>query len=844
MSEIKRLVFHLLPNAHIDPVWLWDWREGLNEGLITVRTILDLMDEHPRLTFMRGESAIYEHIQKTDPVVFNRIRARIEEGRWDVVGGTVIQPDTNLASTEILCRQFERGLSYFEKNLGVRPTVAWQADSFGHTPGLPNILSAFGMRGFSFTRPQQNEFPLDTPAFWWEGDWSNRILCYRQHWMWYCSDRSNLLETLDHTLQEARKTDLVHVGVLFGLGNHGGGPTRRHLQEVELWSQQHPEVEVVYDTLHGFFETLEAEIAVKKARPILKGELGYCLRGCYSSVQKFKSLYRKGEAQVANAEITRSVIGTAIPGPSTDLTEAWDALLFNAFHDILPGTSIERAMEEQTAWVGLALHRSLQAKFQALNHLAALVDSSVPPPQQPDLPKDVPVLLWNALPRPFKGLIEAEVPLDYRPVSLFRDRAEELPVVVYDHAGAAIPFQVIQTEHTSMPEVPWRRRVAVPVEIPAWGWTVLQVGWRQKAIENGFPSICSSQQQPAPQITNGDWSVAVIDNQVSISRGGNNFFSGDRHFELRVVEDPWGSWGGLHEEKESYNLETLKEQWTLAQSEVLESGPLRAKLWTRWKGENSWIDLTFSTAADSPALTIEGRLLWNERCARLKLVLPCDGEFVYDMPGGKSRREAEGQVPGGRWVIRSSPDDSIGFASDVLSDFDATPDELRITLARASRYACDPTYAPTEKNWEPVVDCGELKFQFCLFGRDANADHITDTLLSPPAAVIAPSQKGPWQRQGSLGKITPESVQLLTIEKLDTERMSVRLQNRDTRPADVTLSLGGATLQLGKIEPLQIRTFLLEIDNSKNRLDFPEEETDDVWSSQQKDHKTLTTVMS
>ncbi len=809
----RRFVFHLLPNAHLDPVWLWDWREGLNEGLITVRTILELMDENPSLTFMRGESAIYEHIQKTDPTVFRQIRDRIEEGRWDVVGGTVIQPDTNLASTEILCRQYERGLQYFEKNLGVRPTVAWQADSFGHTPGLPNILSAFGMKGFSFTRPQQNEFPLNSPAFWWEGDWRNRILCYRQHWMWYCSDRGNLIETLDHTLKEAAATDLVHVGVLFGLGNHGGGPTRRHLREIAQWGHQHPEVELKYDTLHGFFETLEEEITAKEV-PVLQGELGYCLRGCYSSVQKFKSLYRKTEASVAQAEITRSVIGSALPGPAVDLTEAWDTLLFNSFHDILPGSSIERAMEEQTAWVGLAMHRSLQAKFQALNQLAAKVDSSVPAPAEPDLPRDVPVLVWNAQPRPYQGLTEVEVPLDYRPISLFRDRAHECPVIAFDQAGQPLPFQVVPTEHTSMPEVPWRRRLVVPVDIPAWGWTIVQVGWRKTPVENPAEPLCTAVTQPSPCISNGEWAVSVEDERLHIARHGKNFLGREGGFELRTVEDPYGSWGGLHEEKDSYLLENVRETWRIAQSEVLESGPLRAKLWTRWKAGDSWIDLTFSIEANSPTLTVEGRLLWNERCARLKMVLPCEGAMEYDMPGGKSQREVDGQVPGGRWTVRSLAGESLGFASDVLSDFDATPDELRITLARASRYACDPTYGRGEKIWEPVVDCGELKFRCALFGADAEAESVAADLLSPPTAVIAPARPGSWPREGSLGRISPDCVQLLSLEALDKKHLNLRLQNRGDSPAHVVLQLGDATIQLGKVQPLQIRTFLLEKDRA------------------------------
>ena len=91
--------FHLLANAHLDPVWLWDWKEGLNEGLITCRAVLDLMDEYPELTFSRGEASVYEHIERYDPETFGRIRLQIASGRWDVVGGNYVQPDTNLPAT-------------------------------------------------------------------------------------------------------------------------------------------------------------------------------------------------------------------------------------------------------------------------------------------------------------------------------------------------------------------------------------------------------------------------------------------------------------------------------------------------------------------------------------------------------------------------------------------------------------------------------------------------------------------------------------------------------------------------------------------------------------------------
>ncbi|MGB8355721.1 MAG: hypothetical protein WCD79_17610 [Chthoniobacteraceae bacterium] len=818
MSDTKHLVFHLLPNAHLDPVWLWDWREGLNEGIKTVRTVLELMDEFSDLTFIRGESAIYEHVQKYDPASFKKIKARTEEGRWDVVGGTVIQPDTNLASTEVLCREFERGLNYFKKNLGVRPVVAWQADSFGHSAGLPNILSAFGMESFAFTRPQQKQMPLSMPAFWWKGDWGNKILSYRQYWSCYCSERDNMPATLDGTLKEAENQDFVHVGVLFGLGNHGGGPTRRHLHDIKQWQNDHPNVEVRFSTLHGFFAELKKEISSKPedAVPSITGELGFCLRGCYSSVQRFKSLYRNGESRVAEAEITKSVIGTSTGMVGPDLLEAWDALLFNAFHDILPGSSIERAFEEQTAWMGLAIHRASEAKFAALNQLASLVDTSVPAARRPDVATDVPVLLWNPLPRPFTGLVEVEAALDYRPIWDFKGRDHELPVVVYDYTGKKMQCQVIKTENTFLPQLPWRKRVIVPVEIPAFGWTTLRLGWRDQPEEFDFQSGGFATSNGNHKISNNEWDVEATDGTVKIQRHGKNFFALDRNLEIRVVEDHWGSWGGMNEEKDSYCLNNVREVWKLTESEILETGPLRAKLWTRWSGKNSWLDLSFFLSAGSSILNAEGRLLWNERSARLNLVMPCEGDLEYDVPGGKTPRDVEGNVPGGRWAVRTGRGEKLGFASDVLGDFRAVPDELIVALARATRYATDVISSPNEKLWQPTVDCGELKFQFSFFGSEIDADHVVDTLLSTPTSIQPAAASGPLPGSGSLGSISPQSMKLLSVESIGPDHLKIRLQNRSDGETPSSLRLGNEHIELGSFGPGQIRTFAMQ-KNDKNQ---------------------------
>jgi alpha-mannosidase len=457
--------------------------------------------------------------------------------------------------------------------------------------------------------------------------------------------------------------------------------------------------------------------------------------------------------------------------------------------------------------MGLAMHRAREVKLDALNRLVAKIDTTVPPPRSSDVATDVPVVLWNPLPRPFVGLAEAEVQLDWRPIWKFRDRPAEMPVVVFDHEGKPMPFQIVDTEHTAMVDVPWRRRVVAPVEIPALGWTLLRVGWREEPEAKTPEPECRAERDGAMlRIRNAEWSVAAAEGTVSIRRKGRNFLSGNRNLEIRVVEDTGGSWGGASDKME--NAQVL-ETWRIEQSEILEHGPLRAKLWTRWKGRNSWLDLTFILAAGSPELRVAGRMLWNERSARVKLVLPCKGEMEYDMPGGRIAREVKGQVPAARWAARSGPGKMVGIASDVLSDFDATPDELRVTLARAARYANSGNTLAKEKVWQPVVDCGELKFQLCLFGENAEPDHVADALLFAPSAIIAPRSPGPWSRKGSLGSLSPASMRLLTIEQCAPGELKVRVQNRARISSQAVLKLGGASIRLGKFGPEQIKTFLL-----------------------------------
>lgn len=809
-SAPQKLIFHLLPNAHLDPVWLWDWREGLNEGLITARTILDLMDEFEDLTFIRGESSIYQHIERTDPATFRRIARLVENGRWDVVGGTYNQPDTNLAAAETLCRQFETGQAYFQSRFGTIPRIAWQADSFGHTPGLPNILRAFGMEGFMFTRPNRRDFPLDQPAFWWQTDHGENVLAYRQYFIAYCCERFNLPAVLDETLQGALVGPHRHVAVLMGLGNHGGGPSRRHLLDTRTWAKKHPEVEVRFSTFHRFFDALQEEILTKREPiPTVRGDLGFCLRGCYSSLAKFKFAYRRAETLLTTAEATQSIVRSVAPFTAAPLADAWEGILFNSFHDILPGSSIERAFDEQLAWVGKSHHEALSARFEALNQLAAKIDTRVPRPKKFDTPAEAPVLVWNPLPRPVKAWVELEAALDYRPDFKIPAKVGSLPLHLHGPAGEKPHFQEIPTEHHAMRNGVWRKRVLFQTDLPAMGWKIFRLGRAEKTPAAPVANdTCAAGKGARAWIGNALWKVRLDGSgRVKLSRLGKPILDAGRSLRIETFRDIWGSWGGMSDAENLSPLNEILESWTITESTVLQQGPEQAVLWTRWKGERSWIDLTFAVRRGEDLVRVDARMLWNERCARVKLILPSRGTLQMETPGSVAERPQPGQLPCGRWLRRVSDDRGIGFVSDVLSDVNTTPDETRITIARASRYADDVPTRPEEDPWRPATDCGELKFQFLLTPPDADLPRLTEEFLTPPVTLCVPPHPGELPAKGSLAEIKPAHVTLLSLQADNTGRLRLRVQNRSEKPTSATLRLGSKTETIGRLGPYEIATF-------------------------------------
>ena len=163
----KRL--HLVCNAHLDPVWQWEWEEGAAEALSTFRIAADFCDEYDNFVFCHNEAILYRWIEEYDPALFERIKSLVSKGKWHIMGGWQLQPDCNMPSGEFFVRQILSGRKYFEEKFNKRPSVAVNVDPFGHSRGLVQILKKSGYEGYLFMRPDSGFIDLPADDFKWKG---------------------------------------------------------------------------------------------------------------------------------------------------------------------------------------------------------------------------------------------------------------------------------------------------------------------------------------------------------------------------------------------------------------------------------------------------------------------------------------------------------------------------------------------------------------------------------------------------------------------------------------------------------------------------------------------------
>ena len=327
-------IVHMIGQAHLDPVWLWRWTEGRAEAIATSQSAVDRLDEYPDFQFVRGESQVYAWVAQEDPALFARIREYIRQGRWHVVNGMVIQPDMNLPNGESLVRQVLLGKRVMRELVGVEPRVAYCVDSFGHAGTLPQILARCGFDSFVFMRPGPHEKTLPSEVFWWQGPDGSRVLTFRIASA-YQTRMGDHGVHIDEAVQ-AMPPQLDQTMCFFGVGNHGGGPTKEQIENVQALAASSEQFDIRFSSPADYFAAILPQAA---ELPVVAEELQFHAVGCYAAVSNLKRAHRQAENGLLLAERMAALaeLWTGKPVSAEHLRELWQVLCFNQFHDILGG---------------------------------------------------------------------------------------------------------------------------------------------------------------------------------------------------------------------------------------------------------------------------------------------------------------------------------------------------------------------------------------------------------------------------------------------------------------------------------------------------------------------------
>jgi alpha-mannosidase len=789
---------HMIGNAHIDPVWLWQWPEGYQEVRATFHSAIDRLKEYPDFVFTHTSVLFLQWVEESDPELFEQIRARITEGRWQVVGGWWIEPDCNIPGGESFVRQGLYGQRYLKERFGIISTTGANLDSFGHNASLPQILRKSGMDSYVFLRPKPEEnAALPGPLFWWEAADGSRVLAYRIPHE-YCAPRDDLGDHVEKSLASLPE-GLEELAVFYGVGNHGGGPTKSNLDSIERLNANGDGPQLELSSLRQFFDAVADD-----ELPVWRGELQYHAPGCYTTHSGIKRWNRRAENLLQRAEKWSAVADAlgAQPYPLDELGEAWQLLLFNQFHDTLAGTSIEPAYEDARDQIGHASSIASLAFNRAVQSIARQI--SIPYEEGTR-----PLIVFNPHPWPLR----TDVELEYN--WLTKDG-----VRLVDAEGQAVPLQLTRSLTTMSSN---RARLVFPADVPPLGYRVYTV--HTAPSDDAQHAASDTMLENEHVLLELDPATGRIARLVHKASGADVAAPASRH--AVVVEDVSDTWG---HEVTAYDQELGEFECTSVR--LLENGPVRAMIRVESRFGDSLLREDYVLSANASHVDVNVVLDWHEELKLLKLRYPTNIEqprATIETPYGHLEREPNGhEDPGQSWVDVSGAGRGLAVINDAKSGYDVRGGDIGISAVRSPVWAWhDPRELEPGGDFE-YMDQGRQRFRVRLIPhagdwRDAGVVRLAAELNQPPFAMLESYHDGPLAPQGSYATDGGGDVVVTVIKRSeDGEAFVVRAYETSGRPAHATIELPlfARTIH-ADFGPSEIKTFRIPRDP-----DQPLSETD------------------
>lgn len=772
-------------HTHIDVAWLWTLAQTREKTARSFSTVLDLMKEYPEYIFMSSQPQLYKFIQQDHPELFEEIRKRVAEGRWEPEGGMWLEADCNLASGESLVRQLLFGARFFEKEFGIKSRILWLPDVFGYSAALPQLLKKSGIEYFMTTKISWNEYnklPYDT--FMWKGIDGTEVLTYFIPTQDYGSGshsttyNGDLVPTQVMGAWKRYQQKDLHDEVLisYGYGDGGGGPTREMLEAGRRMARGIPGCPAVRQGKSlDFFKKLEKQLSGKKKLPKWVGELYLEYhRGTYTSMARNKKFNRKSELLYQTAElfsVTCGLLANTPAYPRKKLSRGWETILLNQFHDILPGSSIKEVYEDSKVQYLEVLRNGHEILEDAVGGIAEKIGLEAPS-----------AVVFNPLGFERDDTVEFDLPEGYE------------NAVVVDEAGRVLPSQV--TSEGGF--------VFHAEGVPSKGYKAF--GIRKAAAAEKYQGAFDG------VLENKYFRIAFDDclNIISLFDKTNRrevLKPDGRANVLQAFEDKphnYDAW-----DINIYYQEKMWEVDDVVSARLVEAGPVRTTLRVARKFCDSLITQDISIFGDIPRIDFKTVIDWKETHVLLKAAFPVDvhsDRATYEIQFGNVERpthwntswdQARFEVCAHRWADLSEDGYGVSLMNDCKYGHDIKEGVMRLTLLKSAR--------------EPNMDADREthEFTYSLYPhaggfRAAGTVEMAHALNCPLLAKVEAAHAGTLPEKFSLACVDRENVVIETVKKAeDSEDVIIRLYECFNRRTPVKLDLGFEIAEAGECDLME-----------------------------------------
>ena len=753
-AAAKEYKLILAGHAHIDMDWMWSYHETVAITLSTFRTVLNLMDQYPDFHFSQSQASVYKIVEEYDPEMMPEIQARIKEGRWEVTASAWVETDKNMPNTESLLRHIQCTKDYLRDTWGIDADsleIDFSPDAFGHSANIPEIDSFGGVKYMYHCRGLDGDHSL----YRWRAPSGKELISYVEQY-WYNSGITprigqGIFDICKH--YNGFKTGLI----VYGVGDHGGGPTRRDIETAIEMAQWPVFPTIKFGTIREFFHEAEA---IRDQLPVLDHELNFLFPGCYTTQTRIKRGNRKSETVLTDAEAFMSFaqIEAGKAFNKDRHSKAWQDVLYTHFHDILTGSCVQDSREHAMGRYSDVLAYANTQYGKAVTALASMIDTSAIETDSDialtqaegagggfgisaNLGENFPSVLAfnNGVPNPERGCGLVRIFNIFNPLAIARKAVTELTVWDWvgdlrriqfkDAQGNPLRFQLIDNEM----QLYWDHRfirILVETEVPALGYTTIVMSEAEVTDYTAHRGSTSRKEYPDDDyILENDLVKAVFDRSsgclVSFvdKQTGIEYLDKTRPAGLSVVTMQRQGTNGWHIGK-YMKVEPLTSP---IQINPLAGGDLRQSFTAEYKWGMSSMKVTPMLLAGEKAIRFNINADWSEVAGETVPLLLFDVPFCFntqkylmDVPGGALyRTPLNMDMPGLQYCAAIRDDGSaLALIPDSKYGYRAGEDHCAVSLIN------------TSTNPDPYPDRGQHVINIALAISQDDAKLLEDTASS------------------------------------------------------------------------------------------------------------------